>query len=399
VPVGWFVVALSSELSSRGVLPLRYFGRDLVLFRAESGEPCVLDAFCPHLGAHLGYGGVVCGESLQCPFHGRCFDGGGACTHIPLATRRRPARRIPSLPVREKKGMILVYFHPSARDPAWEVPELPEYTSTEWTPIAERRWKIRTHVQEIAESRFDMTHIHCMHRNDELPQPELTFEGPHCHLRARTALDTSLGILDGELHFQSFGLGFGLVRFGGSIDTLLIAAVTPVDDEHVDARFLFRIKKLSDEDAIRVVTLAFVDNLARQVEKYIPIWENKVYLDHPEYGEHDGAIAAFRSWARQFYPPPSSPPSGRDRHPQSFGPAPVSHARDRIAAALERCNGNVSAAARELGIHRTQLRRLLDRYRIDPRTFRLVDGKASSPLGSEPVRYQSDWRPLSRRSG
>ena len=33
-PTGWFVVALSSELPPGGVSPLRYFGRELVLFRA-----------------------------------------------------------------------------------------------------------------------------------------------------------------------------------------------------------------------------------------------------------------------------------------------------------------------------------------------------------------------------
>ena len=74
----------ADSLPPGGVLSLRYFGRELVLFRTESGEPRVLDAFCPHLGAHLGHGGKVQGESIRCPFHGWCFDGRGACTAIPL---------------------------------------------------------------------------------------------------------------------------------------------------------------------------------------------------------------------------------------------------------------------------------------------------------------------------
>ena len=36
--------------------PLHYFGRDLVLFRTERASPAVLDAHCPHLGAHLAVG-------------------------------------------------------------------------------------------------------------------------------------------------------------------------------------------------------------------------------------------------------------------------------------------------------------------------------------------------------
>jgi transcriptional regulator of acetoin/glycerol metabolism len=43
--------------------------------------------------------------------------------------------------------------------------------------------------------------------------------------------------------------------------------------------------------------------------------------------------------------------------------------RDAIVAALERCRGNVSGAARALGVHRTQLRRWLARHALDPRDY------------------------------
>jgi len=50
-------------------------------------------------------------------------------------------------------------------------------------------------------------------------------------------------------------------------------------------------------------------------------------------------------------------------------PASSSQLRVRIVAALESCEGNVSAASRELGVHRNQLRRWLDRHGIEPPTF------------------------------
>ena len=79
IPFGWYALEYSSELQAGDVIPLEYFGRDLVLFRTESGEPRVLDAFCPHLGAHLGHGGRVEGEGLRCPFHAWLWDGEGRC--------------------------------------------------------------------------------------------------------------------------------------------------------------------------------------------------------------------------------------------------------------------------------------------------------------------------------
>ena len=44
-------------------------GQHLVLFRGESGAVSVLDAYCPHLGAHLAVGGEVVGDTISCPFH------------------------------------------------------------------------------------------------------------------------------------------------------------------------------------------------------------------------------------------------------------------------------------------------------------------------------------------
>ena len=41
-------------------------------------EVGVVHAFCPHMGAHLGMGGMVVGNLLQCPFHGWSFDASGA---------------------------------------------------------------------------------------------------------------------------------------------------------------------------------------------------------------------------------------------------------------------------------------------------------------------------------
>ena len=52
-PEGWFRIGYSEELAVGQVVPLRYFGRALVLFRTESGIAQVLDAHCAHLGAHL----------------------------------------------------------------------------------------------------------------------------------------------------------------------------------------------------------------------------------------------------------------------------------------------------------------------------------------------------------
>ena len=75
-PNGWFVACSSNDLKNGQVKAIVLSGNDLVLFRGEDGKAFILEAFCPHSGAHLGVGGLVKHKScIQCPFHGWLFDG------------------------------------------------------------------------------------------------------------------------------------------------------------------------------------------------------------------------------------------------------------------------------------------------------------------------------------
>jgi len=58
-PTGWFQIAWSDEILVGDVRKMHYFGREMVAWRAQSGRLTVMDAYCEHLGAHLGFGGHV----------------------------------------------------------------------------------------------------------------------------------------------------------------------------------------------------------------------------------------------------------------------------------------------------------------------------------------------------
>src|SRR5689334_821676 len=93
IPNSWFHMVWSHELRPGEVKRLRYFGRELVCFRGQDGAPHVLDAYCPHLGAHLGVGGCVKENTVVCPFHGWRFDGDGLCVDVPYAKKHVPRPR------------------------------------------------------------------------------------------------------------------------------------------------------------------------------------------------------------------------------------------------------------------------------------------------------------------
>ncbi len=86
VPVGWYFIDYSENLKPGELRNINVFGQEWVLFRSESGEKVgVTDPYCPHLGAHIGHGGKVCGDNVRCPFHHWEYDTEGWCKNIPYA--------------------------------------------------------------------------------------------------------------------------------------------------------------------------------------------------------------------------------------------------------------------------------------------------------------------------
>ena len=163
VPFGWYAVSLSRELAAGEVKPLQYFGKELVLFRTEGGEARLLDAFCPHLGAHLGYGGKVKGEHIACPFHAWEFSGEGVCKHIPYAKNMPPRadgkQTVFSYPVVERNQIVWAWYHPERITPQWEVETVPEVGDADWTEYRVYEWTFRAPIQEAAENAADAAHF------------------------------------------------------------------------------------------------------------------------------------------------------------------------------------------------------------------------------------------------
>ncbi|MDY7226062.1 Rieske 2Fe-2S domain-containing protein [Hyalangium rubrum] len=299
-PRGWFQVAWSEELPAGGVLPLSCFGRELVLFRTEAGEAHVLDAYCPHLGAHLGHGGRVHQGNLQCPFHGWTFNGQGACVAIPHAPKIPPGATLNAWPVQELNGVILVYHAADGAAPEWRVPALPEATEPEWLLAQKKQWRIRTHVQEISENVADPTHFRYVHSALSMPEAELSSEGHVLRMDSKMLQPTPRGPVQGRIQGEAHGLGYWVIRFSGIADVAFISAATPVGPEHVSLRHTFFIRAPTQPGGSNNVGKALVAEILRQVEEDIPIWENKVYRPKPLLSAGERAIPVLRHWSRQF---------------------------------------------------------------------------------------------------
>jgi phenylpropionate dioxygenase-like ring-hydroxylating dioxygenase large terminal subunit len=164
---------------------------------------CVL----PAPRAHLAYGGAVEGGCIRCPFHFWRFDGDGQCVEVPYANKIPPLARLEAWPVFEANGLIMVYNHMEKLPPAWTPPQLEEYASPAWTEYARRRWKIRTHNQEMAENGVDSAHFKYVHGTPEQPQTRGD-RRPRPPRASPVQYTTPQGAIEGQIASDSYGFGF-----------------------------------------------------------------------------------------------------------------------------------------------------------------------------------------------
>jgi len=300
-PDGWFCVADSDELAPGEVRPVRYFGRELVLLRTEAGEARLFDAYCPHLGAHLGHGGRLEGDVLQCPFHGWRFGPDGGCVEVPYARKIPPKARLRPWPLCEKNGAILAWHREDGGPPDWEIPELSEWGSPEWTDPVRVRYRVRTHAQEMAENVVDPAHFRFVHGTPKLPPTQARIDDHVFRVTSGLTFTTPRGEIQGRVEIESHGFGFGTSRFSGVVDTLLVITGAPVDEDLTETTIRFLVRRLGNAEAEANVAKAFVAEIDRQYGQDIPIWENKVHLERPLLCDGDGPIGLLRKWGAQFY--------------------------------------------------------------------------------------------------
>lgn len=310
-PNGWFQVGYSDELKPAEVVPLKYFGQDLVMFRGEDGAVAVLDAHCPHLGAHLGHGGRVCGGAVECPFHAWKFDTDGKCVEIPYAKKIPAKSTVRKWHVTELNTAIWVWYHAEGIDPPWQLEPIPETDHEDWAYFRRGRWQIKSRNQEMAENSVDAAHFRYVHRTQNVPAlsggPD--DNEPHImRLFGENKMTSKRGGVDGTLTITEWGFGASTTRFTGFVETLLLAGVTAIDEETVDVRFTFMLRKAAEKDVTKGIGDLFVAEVCRQLEEDIPIWENKKFLPRPALCDGDGPIGLIRRWGKQFYTEPTSKP-------------------------------------------------------------------------------------------
>ncbi|MGV3740405.1 MAG: Rieske 2Fe-2S domain-containing protein [Gammaproteobacteria bacterium] len=320
-PHGWFSVAFSHELHKSQILSVKICGEELVLFRTTSGKLCASTAYCPHMGAHLGKGGLIEDEHIRCPFHGICFDCNGTNVKTGYATPPNEKLKLRVFPIQEIAGIIFIYYHPNKTKPDWK---LPVFTDADQSIQMSQfhSWHLNAHPQDIAENSADTGHFTYVHgyKNLEIIEP-LSVKGPYLHAKYR--LDRTTNVLFGikktsslEMEIHQYGLGCAVVHAfirELGIESYVYVCPTLTDINDCILRVSVYVKTSENSAIFRhlfpLIPKSFVKYLIRRqsfsefkkdVQQDVAIWNNKKHINPPLLIKGDGPVAQYRKWASQF---------------------------------------------------------------------------------------------------
>ncbi|WP_338889102.1 Rieske 2Fe-2S domain-containing protein [Rhodococcus sovatensis] len=313
-PTGWFQIGWSADLEVGAVTPLRYFGQDLVAYRAASGRLVVLSAYCEHLGANMAYGGAVQGEDIECPFHNWRWSPEGRNTCIPYQKATNRIRKVGTWPAAERDGVMYIWHDEEGGPPQYEIPSVFELFEASGPQGGYHGLipggtyetaEIRIHPQYVIENGVDFAHFKYVHRTDEIPTVTKSEFDDHAY-RTELALtfkrrsgDASEIVQGGTLG-SILGLGLAYSYSWGIGGICSLTAVTPVDDEKSILRFSAWASIEDDDDAMLAKRLR---SAISQVRADIAIWEHQRYTEPPGLATAEAAgFREVRQWSRRFYP-------------------------------------------------------------------------------------------------
>jgi phenylpropionate dioxygenase-like ring-hydroxylating dioxygenase large terminal subunit len=157
---GWYWVLRSDALGRGRAAAVTLMGRDLVVYRGQDGAVAALDAYCPHMGAHLAEGTVE-GSTIRCLFHRWRYAADGRCVEIPSLGGDPPfAVRARAWPVAERYGLVWLWTGDAPRRP---LPCVPELEDVECDTALGSRFEKDCHPHVVLINAIDEHHFNSVH--------------------------------------------------------------------------------------------------------------------------------------------------------------------------------------------------------------------------------------------
>lgn len=335
----WFSPLRSSDVVAGKITNFTFMGQELIAFRDAAGKVVVLDAVCPHFGAHRGHGGRVVEGCVRCPFHGLHFDSRGQCVKGDFVADPRSLRHVKSTPwsAVEAAASIFIWHGPDRERPARPLRFAEPGFFDGWTtPVTNAGRRLApTNLFFPTENIIDVQHFYAVHfweLHETLRQPAEDEQGAFSAVMQMTwtagaqspyALVRRLGRAyrsPFEFHIAILGPGMALsiaklTPEQGSLELMNIILITPTSPTDCHIRVVSAVKRqfegrlarlargtlgVGPEDVLARIFLAIA---TKDFDGDEMIWTHRKFLSNPKPLPDDGPIVAYRKWCERFWPP------------------------------------------------------------------------------------------------
>nr|XP_018897065.1 PREDICTED: cholesterol 7-desaturase-like [Bemisia tabaci] len=324
-PNGWFCLLESASLRNNKVKYVSALGENFAVFRTSTGKVHIVDAYCPHLGANLGVGGMVEKNCITCPFHGWKFDGEtGKCTDIPYSKCDIPeSAKVRTWRSREVNRLIFVWYHADGGEPTWEPKPIPEIESGKYWLVGKIDYDVGAPLQDIMENAADFAHMNFIHTSlpfvgirldnfwDKLSKIiKLFYRASWTHDPKEPHVATTQ--IFGDLQFMNkYSLvkssatvtcvGPGLIEistklaigFGGAVATHCFTPIGPFQQRSL---FLWY-----SHPTTMVIGRMILNSALVNLERDIFMWKYKGIAAKSILVKEEAQMKAFRRWYSQFF--------------------------------------------------------------------------------------------------
>lgn len=317
----WYVAACGASVKPGKTLAVTMLGQQVLLGRDRNGMVFCLRDFCPHRGIPLRYGSFD-GETIECCYHGWCFNTQGQCTKIPslLPEDATDLSRIKtqSYPCHEVDGNIWVFVPPPKVRAPQMLPEIPKAPIVFDHPYFHVDSVLfPCDIDHAVIGLMDPSHgpfVHAswwwrsrrsMHRKEKKFAPyglgfKMVRHAPSSNSRAYKILGGS-GERSTEITFQLPGLRTEHISIG-KYQVVLLTALTPVDRQSCMLhQFMYTNIRLIN--LIRPLLVPFGKKFIRQDMEIVKKQQEGLQGDHPSLmllGDADAQALWYYKLKRDF---------------------------------------------------------------------------------------------------
>jgi len=301
----WQVICMESEVKSNKIISKNIMGEDIIIWKDDNNKISVMEAHCPHLGAHMASGGEIIDNNIRCAFHHRSFDSHGKCTG-------HKQKSIFTYSIDIQGGIIFAWFHEKREEPIWRLPNLLiDEKNREWV-VSHTELKgtfVPSHPMTFIENGADINHGIKLHNlchkdtefnvnNEIISLKYIREKEEKGHIKL-----TAYGpfILSYDFEFTHY--------FKGYARMLMLLQLMP-DSSFIAHRIKLKHKSI---DTFHMKLFYFLASVVTEFKLFKAfliedqlIMINRKYLHRPNYDKEDRFIPKFRKWYKQFYPIQSS---------------------------------------------------------------------------------------------